>query len=285
MELAQQIANGLIVGSLYVLIAMGLSLIFGILSIPHFAHGSVAIASGYICYVLVSNLNLNFFLSMIISMAIAFLVGVLIERITYRPVRKAPLINSFIIALGMVFVIDNLLAIIFGPHQLIVPTDYNQVYEIAGIRIASLRLYLLLTCVILMVLLYFFINRTKTGKAIRAVAQNSEASMVVGINTNRITSIVFGIGSALAAVAGVFIGALLAIFPTMGTNYIMKAFAVLILGGLGSFPGAIIGGMIIGVTESIGSAVLSSSYRDIFAFVIMIIILIFKPQGLFGGKE
>jgi branched-chain amino acid transport system permease protein len=214
----------------------------------------------------------------------AALVGIILERVFYRPVKKAPPINAFIIALGLLMVIDNMLMIVFKPDQLIIPTQYHQVYTISGITITSLRLYLLICSIVLIALLYVFIHRTKTGKAIRAVAQNSEASMIVGINTSRITTIVFGLGSALAASAGVFMGALFALFPTMGTQSVMKGFAVLILGGLGSFPGAIVGGVLIGLTESIGSMLFSSSNKDLYAFVIMIVIMVFKPQGLFGGK-
>jgi branched-chain amino acid transport system permease protein len=280
----QQLLNGLVIGSNYVLIALGLSLIFGILEIPHFAHGSIAMMGGYFSYILVSQLRMGLFVSMAVSMVLAALLGIIIERLAYRPVKKAPPINAFIIALGLLMVIDNLATIIFGPDQIIIPTEYSQVFSFGGINVARLRIYLLICSVVLIVLLYLFINRTKYGKAIRAVAQNSEASTIVGINTNRITTLVFGLGSALAASAGVFMGALFALYPTMGGHSVMKGFAVLILGGLGSFPGAIIGGMLIGVTESIGSSIFSSSYKDIFAFVIMIVVLMFRPQGLFGGK-
>jgi branched-chain amino acid transport system permease protein len=283
-EIMQQLLNGLVIGSNYVLIALGLSLIFGILEIPHFAHGSIAMMGGYFSYILVSQLGMGLFVSMAVSMVLAALLGIIIERLAYRPVKKAPPINAFIIALGLLMVIDNLATIIFGPDQIIIPTEYSQVFSFGGINVARLRIYLLICSVVLIVLLYLFINRTKYGKAIRAVAQNSEASTIVGINTNRITTLVFGLGSALAASAGVFMGALFALYPTMGGHSVMKGFAVLILGGLGSFPGAIIGGMLIGVTESIGSSIFSSSYKDIFAFVIMIVVLMFRPQGLFGGK-
>ncbi|MEH7382785.1 branched-chain amino acid ABC transporter permease [Bacillus sp. JJ1533] len=283
-ELTQQLLNGLVIGSFYVLIAMGLSIIYGILEIPHFAHGSVAVIGGYFSYILTSQYNLHLLLSIVISMIFAALVGILLERIAYRPVKNAPPINAFIIALGLMMVIDNGLTIIFSPDQIIIPSEYNQVYSFLGVSITNLRLYLLFSSILLILFLYLFINRTKTGKAIRAVAQNREASTIVGINTNRITSIVFGLGSALAASAGVFMGVLFSLYPTMGGHSVMKGFAVIILGGLGSFPGTIIGGMLIGITESLGSSIFSSSYKDIFAFLIMITILMFKPQGLFGSK-
>src|SRR5699024_1130897 len=146
------------------------------------------------------------------------------------------------------------------------------------------RLYLLLTTFILVTGLYLFMKYSKTGKAIRAVSQNKEAAQVVGINTNRISSIVFGLGSGMAGAAGAFMGILFALYPAMGGHTVMKGFAVLILGGLGSFPGTVIGGLLIGITENFGVAMLSSSYKDLFAFVILIIVLVFKPSGLFGNR-
>src|SRR5699024_9222930 len=139
------------------------------------------------------------------------------------------------------------------------------------------RLYLLLTTFILVTGLYLFMKYSKTGKAIRAVSQNKEAAQIVGINTNRISSVIFGVGSAMAGAAGAFMGILFALYPAMGGNTVMKGFAVLILGGLGSFPGAIIGGLLIGVAENLGTALLSSSFKDLFAFVILIAVLVFKP--------
>ena len=276
--------NGIFIGSYYVLIALGLSIIFGILEIPHFAHGSVAMFSGYVSYLLVSKLNMELFATLIVSMLFAALMGVLLERIAYRPVRHAPPINAFIIALGLLMIIDNSAIVLFGPNQVIIPSSYDHVFRVGSVSISSLRLYLLIVSVILVALLYVFIQYTKMGKAIRAVAQNREAGQIVGINTDRVSTVVFALGSAMAGAAGVFIGSIFALYPAMGGATVMKGFAVLILGGLGSFPGAIVGGLLIGITENFGTALLSSSYKDLFAFVLLVIVLIFKPSGLFGRK-
>ncbi|MFD0959879.1 branched-chain amino acid ABC transporter permease [Paenibacillus chungangensis] len=283
-EFSQLLLNGIVIGSFYVLIALGLSIIFGILDISHFAHGSVAMFSGYVGYMLATKLNAGFIVSLLLSMVFAAVMGVVLEKVAYSPVKNAPPINGFIIALALMMIIDNIAVLIFGANQVVIPTGIDGVVRFGDVAISSLRLYLLGTSFLLILLLYLFMKYTKTGKAIRAVAQNREAARIVGINTNRISSIVFALGSAMAGAAGVFIGSIFALYPAMGGHTVMKGFAVLILGGLGSFPGAIVGGMLIGVTENFGTAFVSSSYKDLFAFVILIAVLIFKPKGLFGNR-
>ncbi|MDR0884819.1 MAG: branched-chain amino acid ABC transporter permease [Clostridiales Family XIII bacterium] len=283
-ELTQQILNGLVMGSYYILIAVGLSIVFGVLSIPHFAHGSVVMVGGYVTFIFVNKLGVPFILAMLISMILCAAFGILLERSAYRPVRNAPPINAFIVALGLVMIIDNLMTSIFGANQVIIKSPFKSTYTIGSAHVTSLRLFMIGACVVLVAALIIFMKYTKLGKAVRATSQNREASLIVGINTNVVTAIVFGLGSAFGAVAGSLIGALFAVYPTMGTFITQKGFAVLILGGLGSIPGAIVGGLIIGLTENLGSMFISSEYKDVFAFLIMIIILIFKPSGLFGGK-
>lgn len=280
----QQLLNGLVMGSYYVLIAIGLSIVFGILGISHFAHGSVVMVGGYVSYFLVTAAGLPFFGAMALSMICAAVLGILMERIAYRPVRNASPINAFIIALGLVMVMENLMTIIAGADQVIIKNNFNQVISIGGIHIASLRIFMLVISTGLVVLLFLFMKYTKLGKAVRATALNREASLIMGINTNLVIAVVFGLGSMLAAVAGTFVGALFAIYPTMSSFTVMKGFAVLILGGLGRLPGAIVGGLIIGLTESLGSMLFSSDFKDMFAFIIMMMVLMFRPNGLLGGK-
>lgn len=282
--LPQLLVNGIVIGSYYVLIALGLSIIYGVLGISHFAHGSVAMFSGYIAYIVSSNYNLNLIFSILTSVIVAVIIGVVLERVAYRPIADGPPINSFIIALALMMIIDNMATIMFGPNQVVIQTKTNNIFNIGGISLSEHRLYLLIITFILVLALYLFMKYSKTGKAIRAVSQNKDAAQIVGINTNRISSIVFGLGSAMAGVAGAFMGILFALYPAMGGHTVMKGFAVLILGGLGSFPGAIVGGLLIGITENLGTALLSSSYKDLFAFVILIAVLVFKPSGLFGNR-
>jgi len=283
-EFAQLLVNGVVIGSYYAIVALGLSLIFGILDIPHFAHGSVAMLSGYVSYVIVSYLNIGLILTVILSMIFAAIVGVLLEKIAYQFVQDGPIINSFIIALALMIIIDNLSIIFFGEDQIILPFAKETV-RFLGISINTIEIYLLISSVLLFTLMFIFIKYTKPGKAIRAVSQNRDAAQIVGINPRRISTLVFAIGSSMAGLAGVFIGSIFALYPSMGGTLVMKAFAVIILGGLGSFPGAIIGGLSIGIVENLGTAMVSSSYKDLFAFIILIIVMIFKPNGLFGSKE
>ena len=283
----QVLVNGLVMGCYYILIAIGLSTIYGVLGISHFAHGSVAMLGGYICYLLVSRAGFDIIISMIISMAFSAVLGIAIERFGYRPIRtrNSPAINVFIVALGVGMLIDNLTQLIFGPDQVIIKTQYNDVFDIGGLKVAELRLYLMAVTIVLIALLALYMQKTKLGKAIRATAQNSEAGVMMGINTNVIIAVVFAVSSAYGAVAGSFMGALFAVYPTMGNVTVMKGFAVLILGGLGSIPGTVVGGLIVGLVEAFGAFYISSEFKEIYAFVIMILILIIKPSGLFGRKE
>jgi len=280
----QLLVNGIVIGSYYVLIALGLSIIFGVLEIPHFAHGSIAMFSGYIAYIMIGSYSSNLIIAVLVSIIFAVIIGVVIERIAYRPVAEAPPINSFIIALALMIFIDNLAAVLFGPNQVVIRLESNKIFHIGSVSISENRLYLIVVTLLLVSILYLFVKYTKTGKAIRAVSQNKNAAKLVGINTNRISSIVFGVGSALGGAAGAFMGILFALYPSMGGTTVIKGFAVIILGGLGSFPGAIIGGLLIGMTENLGVLLLSSTYKDLFAFVILIAVLIFKPSGLFGDR-
>lgn len=284
-ELIQQLANGLVSGSVYILVALGLTLIFGILQIPHFAHGSVAMLGGYTSFLSIQFLGIGPFLSLIISMPIAALIGIGIERFLYRPVRDAPLINSFIIALGLLMVIDNSAEIVFGERQVVLQSKHTDVWTLGPVTLTSLRVYIVVACVVLVGALLYLVHRTKLGSAIRATAQNRDAAAMVGVNVNRVSSTVFAVGSALAAAAGAFIGALFSISPHMGEVLMLKGFAVMILGGMGSILGAVVGGATIGILESFGGALISSAYRDVWGFLAMILVLTLKPSGLFGSQE
>jgi branched-chain amino acid transport system permease protein len=182
-------------------------------------------------------------------------------------------------------VIENIVTRVFGANQVIIKNPFSAVISVGSIHIAILRIFMVSTCAVLIIALVVFMKYTKLGKAVRATSQNREASLIVGINTDIVTGIVFGLGSAYGAVAGSLIGALFAVYPSMGSFLIQKGFAVLILGGLGSISGTVVGGLLIGLTENLGSMLISSDYKDVFAFVIMIVILMFKPTGLFGEKD
>ena len=283
-ELLQQILNGLAIGSVYTLVALGLTVVFGILGIAHFAHGSLAMFGGYLTFVFSTNMGLSLFSSMALAMPVGAILGMLIERLAYRPVRDAPHINAFIIALGLTMMLEGGNLLIFGADQVIIQTPYQQVLNFGGIFVAQLRLVVIITSVTLVALVTLLLLKTKTGKSVRAVAQNRHAAVLMGVNVNFVSSVVFGISSALGVAAGALIGALLALAPGVGESFAVKGFAVLILGGLGSLPGAILGGLILGVSESLAAGFLSSAYKDVISFLIMILVLLVMPQGLMGKK-
>jgi branched-chain amino acid transport system permease protein len=283
-ELLQQILNGLAIGSVYTLVALGLTVVFGILGIAHFAHGSLAMFGGYLTFVFSTTMGLSFFASMALAMPVGAVMGMLIERFGYRPVRDAPHINAFIIALGLTMMLEGGNLLIFGADQVIIQTPYQQVFDFGGIFVAQLRMVVMVTAVTLVAVVTLLLLKTKTGKSIRAVAQNRHAAVLMGVNVNFVSSVVFGISSALGVAAGALIGALLALAPGVGESFAVKGFAVLILGGLGSLPGAILGGLVLGVSESLAAGFISSAYKDVISFLIMILVLLVMPQGLMGKK-
>jgi len=283
-ELLQQIFNGLTIGSVYTLVALGLTVVFGILGIAHFAHGSLAMFGGYLTFVFSTSMGLSFFASIAMAMPVGALMGMLIERLAYRPVRDAPHINAFIIALGLTMMLEGGNLLLFGADQVIIQTPYQQVFDFGGIFVAQLRMVVIVTAVTLVAVVTILLLKTKTGKSVRAVAQNRHAAVLMGVNVNFVSSVVFAISSALGVAAGALIGALLALAPGVGESFAVKGFAVLILGGLGSLPGAIFGGLVLGVSESLAAGFLSSAYKDVISFLIMILVLLVMPQGLMGKK-
>jgi branched-chain amino acid transport system permease protein len=281
-EILQQVVNGTVIGSVYVLIALGLTVIFGILGVAHFAHGSVAMFGGYLTYWLSQNLGLSLYPAMLLAIPVGAALGAVLELVAYRPVRNAAPINAFIVALGLTMLVDRLNMVIFGPDQLVIRTPYNGVYQIGSVVVTELRLQVIAITIALLFLIGYLIARTSTGRAVRAVAQNPYAATLMGIDVNRISLLVFAVSSGLGVVAGALVGALLALAPGVGENLVVKGFAILILGGLGSIPGAIIGGLALGITESLAAGLLSSAYKDVIAFMIMIIVILVRPQGLMG---
>ncbi|AOG06266.1 MAG: branched-chain amino acid ABC transporter permease [Bosea sp. (in: a-proteobacteria)] len=281
-EILQQTINGLAIGGVYVLIALGLTTVFGILGIAHFAHGSISMFGGYLTYFLMTGQGLPLIAAIPIALVAGVLLGVLVEMLAYRPVRHANHINAFIVALGLTMMVEGINLQFFGHEQIVIPTTLSRVFDINGVTVPELRLYVILSAILLVVAMMIFVEKTKTGQAIRAVAENRDAAILMGVNVTTIPLIVFGISTALGVAAGIMVGALFAIAPGIGEGLVVKGFAVLILGGLGSFPGAILGGTVLGITESIAAGFISSAYKDVIAFAVMIIVLLVRPQGLLG---
>jgi branched-chain amino acid transport system permease protein len=221
-------------------------------------------------------------LAIAVALVVGLVLGLLIELLAYRPVRNASHINAFIVALGLTMMVEGLNLEFFGHEQVVIPTEFNRVFNIGGVTIPELRLYVILAAALLIALMTVFVEKTKTGQAIRAVAENRDAAILMGVNVNSILLVVFAISTALGVCAGVMVGALFAIAPGIGEGLVVKGFAVLILGGLGSIPGAVVGGLVLGITEALAAGFISSAYKDVIAFVAMILVLLVRPQGLMG---
>jgi branched-chain amino acid transport system permease protein len=281
-EIVQQIVNGLTIGGVYALIALGLTAVFGILGIAHFAHGSISMFGGYLTYFLVTSVGLSLPLAVAAALLGGIAIGAIVERLAYRPVRDDNHINAFIVALGLTMIAEGSNLQLFGADQVVIPTKLNRVFQIGPVTLPELRLYVIISTAILIAGMTLIISKTKTGAAIRAVAQNRPAAILMGVDIDRITMIVFAVSSALGMAAGIMIGALFAVAPGVGEGLAVKGFSVLILGGLGSVPGAIVGGLILGVTEALAAGFLSSAYKDVIAFLVMIAVLLLRPEGLLG---
>jgi branched-chain amino acid transport system permease protein len=239
---------------------------------------------GYLVFFFISSLGIGLLPAFILAMLCGALLGVVVERVAYYPVRNAPPINSFIIALGLTLIIEKTNLLAFGVDQVIVPTPFSRVFSVGGVTMPELRVYVLLTAAVLVGGMTLLIQRTWIGRAVRAVAQNRPAAVLMGINVNSVSMFVFALSSALGVAAGVLIGALFAVAPGVSEGLVVKGFAVLILGGLGSIPGAIVGGMVLGVTEAFAAAFISSGYKDVISFLLMIAVLLVRPEGLMRGK-
>ncbi|MEP6994113.1 MAG: branched-chain amino acid ABC transporter permease [Acidobacteriota bacterium] len=286
----QQLVNGLSLGSIYALIALGYTMVYGVLRLINFAHGDVYMVGAYVGYYLSRRLRgaepsiASALLVMLGAMLACAVLGVLIERLAYRPVRREARLTLLITAIGVSLFIENVAQLIFGPDPKFFPSLAPRTdFLIGGVRLTSEQITVIAVSFLLMILLRLFILKTRTGKAMRAVSFSLDASKLMGISTDRIIAITFALGSALAAAAGVLIGMQIPkIDPLMGILYGLKAFVAAVLGGIGSVPGAVLGGLLIGTSEVMVVGYLSSTYRDAIAFGILILVLILRPQGLLG---
>ena len=289
----QQLINGLSLGAIYALIALGYTMVYGVLRLINFAHGDVYMVGAYVGYYLSRKLQgrepsiISAVLVMLGSMLACAVLGALIERLAYRPVRREARLTLLITAIGVSLFIENVAQLLFGADPKFFPSLAPSAdFVVAGVRLTSEQLTVIAVSVLLMVLLRFFILKTRTGKAMRAVSFSLDASKLMGISTDRIIAITFALGSALAAAAGVLIGMQIPkIDPLMGILYGLKAFVAAVLGGIGSVPGAVLGGLLIGISEVMVVGYLSSTYRDAIAFGILILVLILRPQGLLGRVQ
>ncbi|WP_260285282.1 branched-chain amino acid ABC transporter permease [Peribacillus aracenensis] len=288
MELIQQLVNGISLGSIYALIALGYTMVYGIVKLINFAHGDVFMVGSFVGFYAITVMDLSFIPALLISMFTCAIFGVLIERIAYKPLRNATRIAALITAIGVSLLIENGLIYIRGAQPEAYPNNVLPMdkLDILGVSISSQSILILSVSIILMIILQFVVHKTKIGKAMRAVSFDSEAAKLMGINVNNTISATFAIGSALAGAAGVIFGIYyIKIEPLMGVLPGLKAFVAAVLGGIGIIPGAMVGGLLLGVIEALVSAAGYSLWRDGVAFVVLILILIFLPQGLFGKNK
>ena len=274
--------NGIMLGAVYSLVALGLTLIYGILHVPNFAHGAMYMWAAFTALFVVINFHTNYWVSLVIAMIVLGLVGVGAERVVYRPLRDAPHINSFIAAIGLILVMESLSLIVWGADFRRFPPVYEQPIHIWGVAITLQRLLVIVASALFILLLQLFIKHTWLGATIEAVAQNPEGAQLVGISIDRVSSLTFGIGTASAAAAATLIAPIFLVYPTMGSMPNLKAFVVIIIGGMGSIPGAVIGGFMLGLIESLGGGYISTDYKDLFAFGALVTFLTLRPTGLFG---
>ncbi len=281
----QQVFNGIMFGSTYAIVALGLTLVMGILNIPNFAHGHLYMLGGYITYFFIHNMGAGYWVSLLLSMIVLGIVGAVIERVVFRPLNDQPHINAFIAAIGTLLFLESLALVVWGPQGMRIPNPHPKIIQIFGITMGMQRLLVIIAAVVMITLLHLFLKKTLMGITIEAVAQNREGAMLTGINVNRVSALTFFISSATAALAASFLSPIFILSPAMGAILGMKAFIIVILGGMGSIPGAILGGYILGLIESLGGGYLSAAYKDVFAFGALIVILSVKPTGIFGKKE
>lgn len=286
-----QLVNGLSLGSIYALIALGYTMVYGIVKLINFAHGDVMMVGAYTGYFILRAMGTTpwgLACAFLGAMIICSLLSLLIERCAYRPLRNAPRLNSLITAIAVELILQNGMRVLpfVGPNPRQFPTMDTHIYNLGIISVSNIQLIVIISSALLMVLLNYVINYTRTGKAMRAVSYDLGASSLMGINVNRTIAITFVIGSILAGAGGVlYATAYPQIEPTMGYIPGLKAFVAAVLGGIGSVPGAMLGGVILGIAETMTKAYISSQYADAISYLILIVILLVKPAGLLGKKK
>ena len=283
-QFLQQLANGLILGSVYALLALGYTMVYGIIKLINFAHGDIYMIGAFMGYYLINTLHLNFFVALILSMVGTAILGVVIEFLAYRPLRNSTRIAALITAIGVSFLLEYGMVFFVGANPRSFPQVIKTVrYTLGPISISNIQLMILGISILLMVGLQFIVQKTNMGKAMRAVSVDSDAAQLMGINVNRTISFTFALGSALAGAAGVLIALYYnSLEPLMGMTPGIKSFVAAVLGGIGIIPGAALGGFVIGLLETFATAVGLSDFRDAIVYAILIIILLVRPAGILG---
>ncbi len=288
-QFLQQLVNGLTLGVIYALIAVGYTMVYGVIELINFAHGEIYMLGAFFTVTFISALGIPFYPAILLAMVCCAACGVILDIIAYRPLRNAPRLAALITAIGMSIFLQNLAMIIWGSRpkpfvQSAVPAYMKLVaVDLGYFRLSWLQVFIFLVSIAMMIGLTLIIHKTRIGTAMRALAQNKTAAALQGINVNFVISATFALGSSMGAVAGVLVSVYYnTLYPTMGYVAGVKAFAAAVLGGIGSVPGAMLGGLVLGVAEALGAGYVSSLYRDGVAYAVMIAVIIFRPSGLLG---
>jgi branched-chain amino acid transport system permease protein len=280
--LIQATLNGFGLAVVYILVALGLTLIFSILDVINFAHGEFYMLGGFVTYYAFAVFGVNYFATLVLAVVAVGAAGVVAERIVFRHLRGKTL-NAFIVSLGLLWVLQASAQVAFGVLDKSVPSAVSGIVRVFGFIISRERLVVIVTASALMVALYAFLKLTRTGQAMRAVAQDADAAALQGIDIEKMSALGFGIGCALAGAAGALLAPVFAVSPTMGALPVVKAFIIIIVGGMGSLPGAVLGGLLLGAVEGIGTLFMSSAAVNMLGFLVVIAILLVRPRGLFGA--
>jgi branched-chain amino acid transport system permease protein len=287
--LEQQLVNGLTLGVIYALIAVGYTMVYGVIELINFAHGEIYMLGAFFCVSFITVVGLPIWVAIPFAMACCALLGIMIDIIAYRPIRKAHRLAALITAIGMSIFLQNLAMVIWGSRPRAFPQDAvpavfaEQALAFGDVTITWLHLFIFAVTFSMMIGLFLIISRTRVGTAMRALAQNRTCCQLMGINVNRVISFTFALGSAMGAMAGILVAMFYnTLYPTMGYVAGVKAFAAAVLGGIGSVPGAMFGGIVLGIAEALGAGYVSSLYRDGVAYAVMIAVIIFRPSGILG---
>jgi branched-chain amino acid transport system permease protein len=280
----QVLVWGLYAGCIYILLATGLNLIFGVMKVVNFAHGQLLMIGAYVTFTFFAVSGFNPYVLLAASIPILIIIGVTIERLCFRPILGTGKLNEIFISIGLIYILENLAATIWSDEWRVIHSPYESItVPIAGMRIPVDYLIIIVTTVLILAALYVFLKRTSLGRAVRATSQNRKAAMLMGINVERMDMLSFGIGAGLAGAAGTLWVVSGQVFnPYMGSVPAIKAFAIVIIGGLGSIPGAIIGGLVLGIAENFTIFTIGGAWKDAIAFIILIFVLVIRPTGLFG---
>ena len=281
----QQVLNGLTLGGIYGLVALGLTLVYGILHVPNFAHGGFYMIGAFVAFQAMVAWSWGYWAAMLTAAVAVAVLGIVSERLIFHPLRKASPLHPKIASIGLLLFLEAGAQALWGADFQRMPTPYTSIVEMGGITAPAQRLLIIGAAFALMVALHLFLTRTITGATIIAMAQNREGASMVGIDANRVSMLTFAISGVLAAVAATLYAPINLVYPAMGHLVITKAFVIIILGGMGSIPGAVLGGLIIGFAESFGAYYISTDYKDIIAFLLLVVILSLRPQGLFAKRS